>query len=36
MKTGNYEASVSGLSAAPFDFSVGPERASAQNQLLLP
>jgi hypothetical protein len=36
MKTGSYEASVSGLSAAPFDFSVGPERASAQNQLLLP
>ena len=36
MKTGSYEASASGLSAAPFDFSVGPERASAQNQLLLP
>lgn len=36
MKTGSYEASVSGVSAAPFDFSVGPERASAQNQLLLP
>ena len=36
MKTGSYEASVSGPSAAPFDFSVGPERASAQNQLLLP
>jgi hypothetical protein len=36
MKTGSYEASVSGLAARPFDFNVGPERASAQNQLLLP
>jgi hypothetical protein len=36
MRTGSYEASVSGLSAAPFDFKVGPERPSAQNQLLLP
>lgn len=36
MKTGSYEASVSGTAAAPFDFKVGPERASAQNDLLLP
>ena len=36
MRTGSYEASVSGLAAAPFSFKVGPERASAQNQLLLP
>jgi hypothetical protein len=34
--TGNYEASASGLTAAPFSFKVGPERASGQNDLLLP
>ncbi len=36
MKTGSYEASVDGIGARPFSFSVGPERPSAQNQLLLP
>ena len=36
MKTGNYEASVSGIAARPFSFTVGPERASGQNDLLLP
>jgi hypothetical protein len=36
MKTGSYEASVSGVNSRPFDFNVGPERASAQNDLLLP
>ena len=36
MKTGSYEASVSGTAAAPFDFTVGPERPSGQNDLLLP
>jgi hypothetical protein len=36
MKTGSYEASVSGLAVRPFSFTVGPERASGQNDLLLP
>jgi hypothetical protein len=36
MKTGSYEASVDGLSVRPFSFTVGPERPSGQNQLLLP
>jgi hypothetical protein len=36
MKTGTYEASVSGIAVRPFAFTVGPERPSAQNQLLLP
>jgi hypothetical protein len=36
LKTGSYEASVSGVSARPFSFTVGPERASGQNDLLLP
>jgi hypothetical protein len=36
MKTGSYEASVSGLAVAPFNFTVGPERPSGQNELLLP
>jgi hypothetical protein len=36
MKTGRYEASVSGIAVRPFSFTVGPERASAQNELLLP
>jgi hypothetical protein len=36
MKTGSYEASVSGIAARPFSFTVGPERASGQNDLLLP
>ncbi len=36
MKPGSYEASVSGVSARPFSFTVGPERPSGQNELLLP
>ena len=36
MKTGSYEASVSGVAVRPFSFTVGPERPSGQNELLLP
>jgi hypothetical protein len=36
MKTGNYEASVDGIALRPFSFTVGPERPSGQNDLLLP
>lgn len=36
MKTGSYEASVDGFAVRPFSFTVGPERPSGQNQLLLP
>jgi hypothetical protein len=36
MKTGSYEASVSGIAVRPFNFTVGPERESGQNELLLP
>jgi hypothetical protein len=36
MKTGSYEASVSGVVARPFSFTVGPERPTGQNDLLLP
>lgn len=36
MRTGSYEASVTGIAVAPFGFKVGPERASGQNDLLLP
>ena len=36
MKPGNYEASVSGIAVRPFSFTVGPERPSGQNDLLLP
>ena len=36
METGTYEASVSGIAVRPFNFTVGPERASGQNDLLLP
>ncbi len=36
MKTGSYEASVDGFAARPFNFTVGPERPSGQNELLLP
>jgi hypothetical protein len=36
MKPGSYEASVSGVAARPFSFTVGPERPSGQNDLLLP
>jgi hypothetical protein len=36
MKSGTYEASVSGIAVKPFGFTVGPERPSGQNDLLLP
>jgi hypothetical protein len=36
METGTYEASASGIAVRPFNFTVGPERASGQNDLLLP
>lgn len=36
MKSGNYEASVDGIAVPPFNFTVGPERPSGQNDLLLP
>jgi hypothetical protein len=36
MKTGSYEASVDGIAVRPFSFTVGPERPSGQNHLLLP
>ena len=36
MKTGSYEASVDGIAVKPFSFTVGPERPSGQNDLLLP
>lgn len=34
--TGDYEATAEGSEAEPFDFEVGPERPSAQDELLLP
>jgi hypothetical protein len=36
LKTGSYEASVDGIAVRPFNFTVGSERPSSQNQLLLP
>ena len=36
MKSGRYEASVSGFAVKPFSFTVGPDRPSGQNDLLLP
>jgi hypothetical protein len=36
VKSGTYEASVDGIAARPFSFTVGPERPSGQNDLLLP
>jgi hypothetical protein len=36
LKSGSYEASVDGIALRPFRFTVGPERPSGQNQLLLP
>jgi hypothetical protein len=36
MKSGSYEASVNGIAVRPFSFTVGPERPSGQNDLLLP
>lgn len=35
-ETGDYTATANGTFAAPVFFSVGPERASAENELLLP
>jgi hypothetical protein len=35
-KSGSYEASVDGMAVRPFNFTVGPERPSGQNDLLLP
>ena len=36
MKSGTYEASVDGFAVSPFSFTVGPQRPSGQNDLLLP
>jgi hypothetical protein len=36
MKTGSYEASTDGFTVASLGFTVGPQRPSGQNQLLLP
>jgi hypothetical protein len=36
LKSGSYEASVDGIAVRPFNFTVGPERPSSQNELLLP
>jgi hypothetical protein len=36
VKSGSYEASANGIGVRPFSFSVGPERPTGQNQLLLP
>jgi hypothetical protein len=36
MKTGNYEASADGVAVLPQQFTVGTERPSGQNDLLLP
>ena len=35
-ETGDYTATANGTFAAPLVFAVGPERPSAQNELLLP
>ena len=34
--SGDYEASIEGAEAEPFQFVVGPDRESAQDELLLP
>jgi hypothetical protein len=36
LQSGSYEASVEGIAVRPFQFTVGPERASGKNDLLLP
>lgn len=36
MKTGSYEASTDGIAVRAFNFTVGAERPSGQNDLLLP
>jgi hypothetical protein len=35
-ESGSYEASVDGIGVRPFSFTIGPERPSGQNDLLLP
>ena len=36
LETGEYEASAEGVDVKPFEFTVGEERESGQNDLLLP
>jgi hypothetical protein len=36
LEPGEYEASADGVEALPFTFTVGPERESGQDELLLP
>jgi hypothetical protein len=36
LKSGSYEASANGIAVRPFNFTVGPERPSGKNDLLLP
>ena len=36
VETGDYEATADAIDADPFEFEVGPERESAQDDLLLP
>lgn len=36
LKAGSYEASVDGIAVLPAEFSVGAERPSGQDELLLP
>jgi hypothetical protein len=36
VRTGSYETSVNGFAVRPFRFTVGPERPSGKNDLLLP
>jgi hypothetical protein len=36
LETGEYEASAEGVNARPFTFTVGEERESGQDELLLP
>jgi hypothetical protein len=36
LESGEYEASADGVEALPFTFTVGPERESGQDELLLP
>jgi hypothetical protein len=36
LETGEYEASADDVDALPFSFTVGPERESGQDELLLP
>jgi hypothetical protein len=36
MRSGDYEASADDAEVRPFSFTVGPDRESGQNDLLLP